>query len=135
MIRFENTHRFLLAALVALANVATLLPAQTPPANSPAGKYEIKKMDGTPVVRGKKAEVEVKQLFVGVPIWVAEVTLDGEPIEGESMLITVREDGTGYEWVNNNGNEGTLDDHGGGDFKSEVTTGPHAGTERLWDRQ
>ena len=129
--------------LLLLAAAGLAFGAKPPQTLTPVGRFEVKKQDGTPPIDGATVETEVTQPIPFVPVYICKVYIDyhdGEgpqPLDGEGSVITPRTDPNdpGYQWTNERGNSGTLDRRRDGDFDSKVTTGPHAGTERHWDRK
>lgn len=139
--RFSALLASLLIAGPILSATDTAAPA-TPAVHSqsPVGKYELLKEDGSPVVPGWKIVSIVTQPLWPVPIYVINDTIDKgdgngpQPATGErSMLVPDPNTPGSYLWENERGTTGTLTPESGG-YESEVTSGPNTGTKRKMKR-
>ena len=125
---------------------ATLVPAvlaQSGPRGI-EGTFTITNKDGSPLHEDFVFEVTVYRLAGNPGCYLFFVTRDriegqGEPDTGPESVpgedgTLVRTGVTTYEWVNERGTTGTVTEDPSGDCVSEVTSGPNAGTQRLWNR-
>lgn len=108
--------------------------ATTACAQDPTGSYELEKKDGSAVEPGHLWEVVVAPVYGAPGRYVFLVFRDEELVPDEGGVMVATGPGT-FEWVNNRGTRGTLLDTRDGDYLSTVTSGPNAGTERVWVSQ
>lgn len=101
---------------------------------STAASLQAQGLGGSYTLEGRdNVTLEIRQVTLVPPIYVAAVYVNGEIKENESMFIYPTTEG--WVWENVQGNEGTVAQDDDGDLDVEVTTGPNTGKKTHWNRQ
>ncbi len=111
-----------------LSTAATLAVLLTPGLSAQiAGSYSL---SGTPAAEMTITLIPLTNLYWGV------ITLNGQVIEGESMIITPdADDPNHFTTENQRGNRGEMDRDDAGDLDDKITSGPNKGKTTHWEKQ